>query len=85
MRNNLKKKWIKMQEQKIKLKNQKDKLEKQENPDYYIDVLKKKSAQLKNITKKKEKVLEQFSIFFQQVQWKQLKIKEQSLQLKLQL
>jgi hypothetical protein len=75
----------KFQEQKIKLKNQKAKLEKQENIDYYIDILKKKNVQLNNISKKKEKVLEQFSIFFQQVQEEQLKLQEQSHQLKLQL
>jgi hypothetical protein len=75
----------KFQEQKIKLKNQKAKLEKQENIEYYIDILKKKNIQLKNISKKKEKVLEQFSIFFQQVQEEQLKLQEQSHQLKLQL
>jgi len=86
MRNNLKKEMDKkVQEQKIKLKNQKAKLEKQENLDYYIDILKKKNVQLKNITKKKEKVFEQFSIFFQQVQEEQLKLQEQSHQLKLQL
>ena len=74
MRNNLKKEMDKkVQEQKIKLKNQKAKLEKQENLDYYIDILKKKNVQLKNISKKKEKVFEQFSIFFQQVQEEQLK------------
>jgi hypothetical protein len=75
----------KFQEQKIKLKNQKAKLEKQENIDYYIDILQKKNVQLNNISKKKEKVLEQFSIFFQQVQEEQLKLQEQSHQLKLQL
>ena len=86
MRNNLKKEMDKkVQEQKIKLKNQKAKLEKQENLDYYIDILKKKNVQLKNISKKKEKVFEQFSIFFQQVQEEQLKLQEQSHQLKLQL
>ena len=86
MRNNLKKEMDKkVQEQKIKLKNQKAKLEKQENLDYYIDILKKKNIQLKNISKKKEKVFEQFSIFFQQVQEEQLKLQEQSHQLKLQL
>ena len=75
----------KFEEQKIKLKNQKAKLEKQENIEYYIDILKKKNVQLKNISKKKEKVFEQFSIFFQQVQEEQLKLQEQSHQLKLQL
>ena len=86
MRLNLKKEMDKkVEEQKIKLKNQKAKLEKQENLDYYIDILKKKNVQLKNITKKKEKVFEQFSIFFQQVQEEQLKLQEQSHQLKLQL
>ena len=86
MRLNLKKEMDKkVQEQKLKLKNQKAKLEKQENLDYYIDILKKKNVQLKNISKKKEKVFEQFSVFFQQVQEEQLKLQEQSHQLKLQL
>ena len=86
MRLNLKKEIDKkVQEQKLKLKNQKAKLEKQENLDYFIDILKKKNVQLKNISKKKEKVFEQFSVFFQQVQEEQLKLQEQSHQLKLQL
>ena len=86
IRANLKKEMDKkFEEQKIKLKNQKAKLEKQENIEYYIDIIKKKNVQLKNISKKKEKVFEQFSIFFQQVQEEQLKLQEQSHQLKLQL
>ena len=86
IRANLKKEMDKkFEDQKIKLKNQKAKLEKQENIEYYIDILKKKNVQLKNISKKKEKVFEQFSIFFQQVQEEQLKLQEQSHQLKLQL
>ena len=86
IRANLKKEMDKkFEEQKIKLKNQKAKLEKQENIEYYIDILKKKNVQLKNISKKKETVFEQFSIFFQQVQEEQLKLQEQSHQLKLQL
>ena len=86
IRANLKKEMDKkFEEQKIKLKNQKAKLEKQENIEYYIDILKKKNVQLKNISKKKEKAFEQFSIFFQQVQEEQLKLQEQSHQLKLQL
>ena len=64
----------KVKEQGIKLKNQKEKLEKQENIDYFIQILKKKSIELKNIDKKKEKAFEQFSIFFQQVQEEQLKL-----------
>ena len=85
-RNNLKNEIDKkVKEQTIKLKRQKEKLEKQENIDYYIDILKKKNAQLKTIDKKKEKIFEQFSIFFQQVQEEQLKLQEQSHQLKLQL
>ena len=75
----------KVKEQGIKLKKQKEKLEKQENMDYFIQILKKKSIELKNIDKKKEKAFEQFSIFFQQVQEEQLKLQEQSHQLKLQL
>ena len=75
----------KVKEQGIKLKKQKEKLEKQENIDYFIQILKKKSIELKNIDKKKEKAFEQFSIFFQQVQEEQLKLQEQSHQLKLQL
>ena len=75
----------KVKNQSIKLKKQKEKLEKQENIDYYIDNLKKKNIQFKNIDKKKEKVFEQFSVFFQQVQEEQLKLQEQSHQLKLQL
>ena len=75
----------KVEAQGIKLKKQKEKLEKQENIDYYIEVIKKKNIQLKNIDKKKEKVFEQFAIFFQQVQEEQLKLLEQSHQLKLQL
>ena len=85
-RNNLKNEMDKkVKEQTIKLKRQKEKLEKQENIDYYIEILKKKNIQLKNIDKKKEKIFEQFSIFFQQVQEEQLKLQEQSHQLKLQL
>ena len=75
----------KVEAQGIKLKKQKEKLEKQENIDYYIEIIKKKNIQLKNIDKKKEKVFEQFAIFFQQVQEEQLKLLEQSHQLKLQL
>ena len=75
----------KVQDQSIKLKKQREKLEKQENIDYYIEVLKKKNVSLRNIEKKKEKAFEQFSIFFQQVQEEQLKLQEQSHQLKLQL
>jgi len=75
----------KVEAQGIKLKKQKEKLEKQENIDYYIEVIKKKNIQLKNIDKKKEKVFEQFAIFFEQVQEEQLKLLEQSHQLKLQL
>ena len=75
----------KVEDQGIKLKKQKEKLEKQENIDYYIEVIKKKNVQLKNIDKKKEKVFEQFAIFFEQVQEEQLKLLEQSHQLKLQL
>ena len=75
----------KVEAQGIKLKKQKEKLEKQENIDYYIEIIKKKNVQLKNIDKKKEKVFEQFAIFFQQVQEEQLKLLEQSHQLKLQL
>ena len=75
IRANLKKEMDKkFEEQKIKLKNQKAKLEKQENIEYYIDILKKKNVQLKNISKKKEKVFEQFSIFFQQVQEEEITI-----------
>ena len=75
----------KVKEQTIKLKRQKEKLEKQENIDYHIEILKKKNVQLKTVDKKKEKIFEQFSIFFQQVQEEQLKLQEQSHQLKLQL
>ena len=75
----------KVKNQSISLKAQKEKLEKKENIDYYIEILKKKNNALKNIDKKKEKVFEQFSIFFQQVQEEQLKLQEQSHQLKLQL
>ena len=75
----------KVKNQSISLKAQKEKLEKKENIDYYIEILKKKNIALKNIDKKKEKVFEQFSIFFQQVQEEQLKLQEQSHQLKLQL
>ena len=86
MRQNLKNEMDKkVKEQGIRLKKQKEKLEKQENIDYYIDVLKKKNVELKFIDKKKEKAFEQFSIFFQQVQEEQLKLQEQSHQLKLQL
>ena len=75
----------KVKEQTKKLKIQKEKLEKQENIPYYIENLKKLNKQLKNIDKRKEKVLEQFSLFFQQVQEDQLKLQEQSHSLKLQL
>ena len=86
MRQNLKNEMDKkVKEQGIRLRKQKEKLEKQENIDYYIDVLKKKNVELKFIDKKKEKAFEQFSIFFQQVQEEQLKLQEQSHQLKLQL
>ena len=86
MRKNLKNEMDKkVQAQGIKLKKQKEKLEKQENFDYYIDIIKKKSVQLKSIDRKKEKVFGQFAIFFKQVQEEQLKLLEQSHQLKLQL
>ena len=75
----------KVKEQAIKLKNQKNKLEKQENVPYYIENLKKLNSQLKNIDKKKDKALEQFALFFRQVQEEQTKLQEQSHQLKLQL
>ena len=75
----------KVKEQRIKLKIQKEKLEKQENIEYYIENLKKLNNELKNIDRKKEKTFEQFSVFFQQVQQEQLKLQEQSHQLKLQL
>ena len=75
----------KVKEQKIKLKLQKEKLEKQENINYYIENLKKLNLNLNNIEKKKEKAFEQFSLFFEQVQKEQLKLQEQSHQLKLQL
>ena len=75
----------KVKEQKMKLKLQKEKLEKQENINYYIETLKKLNLNLKNIQKKKEKAFEQFALFFQQVQEEQLKLQEQSHQLKLQL
>ena len=75
----------KVKEQRIKLKVQKEKLEKQENIEYYIENLKKLNNELKNIDRKKEKTFEQFSVFFQQVQGEQLKLQEQSHQLKLQL
>ena len=75
----------KVKEQRIKLKVQKEKLEKQENIEYYIENLKKLNNELKNIDRKKEKTFEQFSVFFQQVQQEQLKLQEQSHQLKLQL
>jgi hypothetical protein len=75
----------KVKEQKIKLKLQKEKLEKQENINYYIENLKKLNSNLNNIEKKKEKAFEQFSLFFEQVQKEQLKLQEQSHQLKLQL
>ena len=75
----------KVKEQTKKLKLQKEKLEKQENIPYYIETLKKLNRQLKNIDKKKEKVLEQFSLFFQQVQEDQSKLQEQSHALKMQL
>ena len=75
MRQNLKNEMDKkVKEQGIRLRKQKEKLEKQENIDYYIDVLKKKNVELKFIDKKKEKAFEQFSIFFQQVQEEQLKL-----------
>ena len=86
MRKNLKNEMDKkVQAQGIKLKKQKEKLEKQENFDYYIDIIKKKSVQLKSIDRKKEKIFGQFAIFFKQVQEEQLKLLEQSHQLKLQL
>ena len=75
----------KVKEQKIKLKAQKEKLEKQENISYYIETLKKLNLNLKNNEKKKDKAFEQFSLFFQQVQEEQMKLQEQSHQLKLQL
>ena len=75
----------KVKDQAIKLKAQKEKLEKQENVQFYIDTLKKLNSELKNTDKKKEKAFEQFALFFQQVQEEQLKLQEQSHQLKLQL
>jgi hypothetical protein len=75
----------KVKEQTIKLKAQKEKLEQKENIPYYIETLKKLNTQLKNTEKKKEKAFEQFALFFQQVQEEQLKLQEQSHQLKLQL
>ena len=75
----------KVKEQGIKLQAQKNKLEKQENIPYYIENLKKLNSQLKNIDKKKDKAFEQFALFFRQVQEEQLKLQEQSHQLKLQL
>ena len=75
----------KVKEQSIKLKTEKEKLEKKENLDFYIEKIKKLNNDLKNIEKKKEKIFEQFSLFFQQVQEEQLKLQEQSHQLKLQL
>ena len=75
----------KVKEQAIKLKAQKAKLEKQENIEYYIETLKKLNNELKTIEKKKEKAFDQFALFFQQVQEEQLKLQEQSHQLKLQL
>ena len=75
----------KVKEQSIKLKAQKEKLEKKENIPYYIETLKKLNLELKNTEKRKEKVFEQFALFFQQVQEEQLKLQEQSHQLKLQL
>ena len=75
----------KVKEQTLKLKAQKEKLEKQENIQYYIETLKKLNNDLKGIEKKKEKAFEQFALFFQQVQEEQLKLQEQSHQLKLQL
>ena len=75
----------KVKEQAIKLKAQKEKLEKQENIEYYIETLKKLNNELKTIEKKKEKAFDQFALFFQQVQEEQLKLQEQSHQLKLQL
>ena len=74
-----------VKEQTLKLKAQKSKLEKQENIEYYIENLKKLNNELKNIEKKKEKALDQFAAFFQQVQEEQTKLQEQSHQLKLQL
>ena len=74
-----------VKEQALKLKAQKAKLEKQENIEYYIENLKKLNNELKSIEKKKEKALEQFALFFQQVQEEQTKLQEQSHQLKLQL
>ena len=74
-----------VKEQTLKLKAQKAKLEKQENIEYYIENLKKLNNELKNIEKKKEKALDQFAAFFQQVQEEQTKLQEQSHQLKLQL
>ena len=75
----------KVKEQKIKLKAQKENLEKKENIPYYIETLKKLNTQLKNTEKKKEKAFEQFALFFKQVQEEQLKLQEQSHQLKIQL
>lgn len=75
----------KVKEQAQKLKAQKAKLEKQENIQFYIDTLKKLNSELKNTDKKKEKVFDQFAVFFQQVQEEQMKLQEQSHQLKLQL
>ena len=75
----------KFKEQSIKLKKEKEKLETKENIEFYIDTIKKLNNDLKNIDKKKEKIFEQFSLFFQQVQEEQLKLQEQSHQLKLQL
>ena len=75
----------KVKEQAKKLKAQKAKLEKQENIEYYIKTLKKLNNELKTIEKKKEKAFDQFALFFQQVQEEQLKLQEQSHQLKLQL
>ena len=75
----------KVKEQAKKLKAQKAKLEKQENIEYYIETLKKLNNELKIIEKKKEKAFDQFALFFQQVQEEQLKLQEQSHQLKLQL
>jgi uncharacterized protein YukE len=64
MRQNLKNEMDKkVKEQGIRLKKQKEKLERQENIDYYIDVLKKKNVELKFIDKKKKKPLNNFPYF----------------------
>ena len=74
---------VKTETEKLKLK--KEKLEKQENIDFYVNKLKKLNENLKNYDKKKEKVFEQFALFQKQIQEEQLKLQEQSHQLKLQL